>query len=45
MNTSGTTSGATSANTFTFKVQWGFCSINPISQAIEYYVNERKKHG
>ena len=39
------TTGNTNTNTSTVKIQWGYCSINPIAQVIEHYYNQRKKHG
>lgn len=38
------TSGSTKEE-IQIKVNTWFCPINPISQTLEYYLNQRKKHG
>jgi hypothetical protein len=25
-------------------IKWGYCEVNPIAQAIEYFYNQRKKN-
>lgn len=41
MNSSGSTSNTTNS----VKIQWGYCSVNPIAQVMEYFYKQRKKHG
>jgi hypothetical protein len=27
------------------QIKWGYCDINPITQVMEHFLNQRKKHG
>lgn len=43
MSSTGTTT--TQINIQKPKINWGFCDINPVTQVIEFYYNQRKKNG